>query len=232
MKASTRSPAHDQLRSGTHHLHKLVDSRFDLNTLSSAAAYSAFLLANWPFASIEAALGSARVHQALPDWNKRRRSKALADDLGQFGISPPSVRPLAIAADLGSLLGWSCVLEGSRLGVAMILRAIDRPGQQVGPGTQFLRHGDGEQLWQSYKEALSEIDGDPSAIANACADANLVFAAFCRWEFGEWNTEANVTFSFKMQIKPPGDGQSIWMNSRQYQAKPPRALYCSSIEGC
>src|SRR6478672_8721087 len=91
MKVSTRSRAHDQLRSSTHHLHHLVDSRFDLTSLSSEAAYSAFLLANWPFASIEAALERAGIHDVLPDWDKRRRREALAVDLRHCGISPPRI---------------------------------------------------------------------------------------------------------------------------------------------
>ena len=56
-------------------------SRFDLTSLSSEAAYSAFLLANWPFASIEAALERAGIHALLPDWDKRRRREALAVDV-------------------------------------------------------------------------------------------------------------------------------------------------------
>jgi len=146
--------------------------------MSSATAYSAFLLANWPFASIEAALESAGIHHVLPDWDKRRRRQALADDLRQYGISPPSIGRLEIGFDHGTLLGWSYVLEGSRLGAAMILRAVDRPGEQVARGTHFLRHGAGEHLWQSYKEALSKIDGDPPAISNACAGAALAFHCY------------------------------------------------------
>jgi heme oxygenase len=178
MNASTGSLAHDQLRLSTLHLHKLVDSRFDLTSLSTAEAYSAFLLANWPFASIEAALEGAGIHHVLPDWDKRRRREALASDLKQFGISPPSIRRISIDPDHGTLLGWSYVLEGSRLGASMILRAIDGPSTQVARGTHFLRHGDGEHLWRSFKGALSEIDGDPTAISNACVSAKLAFHCF------------------------------------------------------
>lgn len=178
MTVATRSPAHEQLRSSTHHLHERLDSEFDFNTISNAEGYSAFLLANWPCAAIEAALEMAGIQQVLPDWDQRRRGKVLADDLAQFGISPPQTGPLAINSDFGTLLGWSYVLEGSRLGAAMILRTIDRPGQQVTWATHFLRHGAGEQLWQSYKVALSRIDADPLAISNACDGAALAFGCF------------------------------------------------------
>jgi heme oxygenase (biliverdin-IX-beta and delta-forming) len=146
--------------------------------LSSAAAYSEFLLANWPFASIEVALASAGIHRALPDWNKRRRREALADDLRQFGISPPRVSRLAIDSDHGTLLGWSYVLEASRLGAGVILRAIGGPGRPAAPATDFLRHGEGEHFWRSFRVALSEIDQDPSAIAKACTGAGRAFQCF------------------------------------------------------
>jgi heme oxygenase len=178
MKPSARSPAHDKLRSSTHHLHQLVDNRFDLASISSAAAYSTFLLANWPLATVEVALEGAGIHHVLPDWDKRRRREALAKDLGQLGISPPGIDRLEIDSDQGTLLGWSYVLEGSRLGAGMILQAIGRPGEQVAQGTQFLRHGHGEHFWQSFKATLSEIDADPSAILKACEGAKLAFECF------------------------------------------------------
>jgi heme oxygenase len=150
---------------------------FDVASISSAEMYSIYLLANWPFASIEAALESAGIRQVLPDWDKRRRREALADDLRQHGMSPPGISRLAVDCDRGSPLGWSYVLEGSRLGAGMILRAIDRP-DEVMLGTRFLRHGNREHLWQSFKVALSEIDGDPVAVSNACAGAKLAFQCF------------------------------------------------------
>ncbi len=108
------------------------------------------------------------------------RQEALAGDLKQCGISQPGIDQLAIDSDHGSLLGWSYVLEGSRLGADMILRAIDRPGRQVTQATRFLRHGDGERLGRSYKVALSAIDSDPTAISRACVAAKLAFHCFLK----------------------------------------------------
>jgi heme oxygenase len=175
MKASSRSPAHDQLRSSTHHLHQLIDSHFDLAAISSEVGYPAFLLASWPFAAIEVALEGAGIHGVLPDWDKRRRREALALDLRHCGIEPPCLNRLEIAPDHGTLLGWSYVLEGSRLGASMILQAMNKSSEQPARATHFLHHGDGEYLWQSYKAALSTIDCDPRAISNACEGAKLAF---------------------------------------------------------
>lgn len=184
-EASTSSPAHEQLRSSTHHLHILIDSRFDITSISSPAAYAAFLLANWPLASIEAALESAGIHRILRDWDQRRRRNALADDLGQYGILAPAIGPLSIDSDDGALLGWSYVLEGSRLGAAMILRTM--PGGEIVTGTQFLRHGAGQHLWQSYKATLSGIDRDPSGILKACSAAKLAFEYFLQNSQPAWD---------------------------------------------
>jgi heme oxygenase len=178
MKAPSRSLAHDRLRSSTCDLHHLVDGGFDLTSISDAPGYSVFLLSNWPFASIEVALESAGIHRVLPDWDKRRRREALAMDLSQFGISLPAIGPLEIGSDLGTLLGWSYVIEGSRLGAGMILRAITRHGEQVPQGTRFLRRGADENLWSTFRLALSRIDDDSSATSNACAAAVRAFQYF------------------------------------------------------
>ena len=178
MKVSSRSPAHDRLRSSTRDLHHRVDSGFDLTSLSGTPQYLAFLLSNWPFASIEVALESAGIHHVLPDWDKRRRREALANDLGEFGIPSPAIAPLVIASDLGTLLGWSYVIEGSRLGAGMILRAITRHGEHVARGRLFLRRSADETLWSTFKVALSRIDEDPSATSNACVAAISAFGYF------------------------------------------------------
>jgi heme oxygenase (biliverdin-IX-beta and delta-forming) len=178
MKAPSRSLAHDRLRSSTSDLHSLVENGLDLTSISGTPGYLAFLLSNWPFASIEVALESAGIHHVLLDWDKRRRREALAMDLGQFGIPPPAIGPLEIGSDLGTLLGWSYVIEGSRLGAGMILRAITRNGEQVAHGTLFLHRGADENLWSTFKVALSRIDEDSSAISNACAAAISAFDYF------------------------------------------------------
>src|SRR6186713_423014 len=113
--------AREQLRSSTERLHRLLDSQFDLASLPQPEVYQAFLLAHWPFASIEPALEDAGIAQLLPDWDVRSRRKALQADLRFYGISPPDTVRLEIGSDRGTLFGWSYVLEGSRLGAGMIL---------------------------------------------------------------------------------------------------------------
>jgi heme oxygenase (biliverdin-IX-beta and delta-forming) len=165
----------------TQPLHQALDARLDTSKLSSRPGYVAFLLANWPFASIEPALELAGIHRILPDWEQRRRRGALASDLEHLAVSPP-VRArdqLVIAPDQGTLLGWSYVLEGSRLGALMILQIINRGAtQEMTSATTFLRHGADGHFWRIFRTALSAIDHDSAAILKACAGADAAFQCF------------------------------------------------------
>jgi heme oxygenase len=180
MTKTERGHAHECLRASTCALHKKLDSRFDPGTISSPSEYLRFMLANWPIASIEVALEIAGIHRILPDWNERRRRDALAGDLIQLGVSFPCLRKITIGSDHGTLLGWSYVSEGSRLGAHMILRAAinGHANEQIMSATKFLRHGVGEHLWDSYRATLARIDGDPVAISKACAGAEAAFKCF------------------------------------------------------
>jgi heme oxygenase len=178
-KQMVRGHAHERLRAATHPLHKLLDSRFDLATLSGQAGYSKLLLSNWPVVAIEQALEKAGIRRLLPDWLRRRRRAALVGDLRELGVPLPRLVEIPIAFDDGGLLGWSYVLEGSRLGAQMIAQAIDaRPCEHIMRATRFLRHGTGKHFWDSFKSTLARIDGDAAAISNACAGAEAAFECF------------------------------------------------------
>ncbi len=77
------------------------------------------------------------------------------------------------------MLGWSYVLEGSRLGAALIKRTVETsPDPQVRAATRFLGHGEGRNFWSSFKATLALIDQDDDAIASACAAALQAFERF------------------------------------------------------
>jgi heme oxygenase len=146
--------------------------------MSTEAAYTAFLLASWPSASIEVALERAGIQTVLADWGRRRRRDDLAEDIRQRGVSLPSIDRIEIDPDHGALLGWTYVLEGSRLGAGMILQATKRHGERTERGTRFLHHGAGEHLWRDFKIALAKIDKDPPAMSKASVAARLAFHCF------------------------------------------------------
>ncbi len=178
-RGALRGCAHAGLREDTKALHDRLDARLDVSSLASRLGYVRYLLMNWCCATVEPALSEAGIHRLLPDWELRQRRFALADDLLALGVSPGPPRPCAIEPDAGTLLGWSYVLEGSRLGARLILQIVERSEEtQVRSATRFLRHGEGADLWGTFKTALSRIDHDTGAIDRACRAAKLAFQYF------------------------------------------------------
>jgi heme oxygenase len=174
-----RGHAHEAIRRHTGHVHEALDARLVLSNLAGRAAYIDYLLINWAVVPIEQALERAGIGDVLPDWERRRRSSALVTDLEAFGVPLPSYRALTIGPDVGSMLGWSYVLEGSRLGARVILQIVmTSPEPGITRTTGFLRHGGGERFWESFKVELGKIDGDPTAIVKACNGATTAFQCF------------------------------------------------------
>ena len=100
-------------------------------------------------------------------------------DFKVLGRIRPSVQVPQLADDAGTLLGWSYVLEGSRIGARVVMRAIlTSADQQLADATEFLRHGVGPVFWESFKSVLATIDDQPHAIQNACVGARSAFACY------------------------------------------------------
>jgi heme oxygenase len=170
--------ARRHLQAATAILHDTVERHFAPGRMTRSA-YIQYLTMNRPLASIELALEAAQIRCVLPDWDMRRRRFVLASDLRTMGISTAEARAICISDDLGTLLGWSYVLEGSRLGARVIFKAIASTGDQELIGaTRFLRHGVEMALWTTFTAALSRIDNDPSAIECACKAASAAFNIF------------------------------------------------------
>ena len=115
-RVTPRSPLRDLTRAE----HEAVDRLYSRFDLSQAAGYRAFLAAQASaFLAIEAALDSAGAADFVEDWPERRRSELLKADLAELCIDPPrgEAPPLPSEADL---LGGIYVLEGSRLGGALL----------------------------------------------------------------------------------------------------------------
>jgi heme oxygenase len=179
MQLLMRGRAHECLRSETRSLHEALDVSLPLTDLVTGRGYIRYLSLNAPCATIEKALESAGVYRVLPDWNYRRRRFDLTEDLCALGVALPPSRVFQIANDTATILGWSYVLEGSRLGASLILRKVELSAlAEIHAATRFLRHGLGENYWQSFKIALAQIDSDPEAIAVACEAASAAFECF------------------------------------------------------
>ena len=112
-----RSPLRDLTRAE----HAEVDELFSLFDISKDAGYRAFLSAlSSAHLSIEAALDAAGAASIVDDWSARRRGHLVRADLADLGLEaghPAGPPPLRTDAEM---LGAIYVLEGSRLGGAVL----------------------------------------------------------------------------------------------------------------
>ena len=113
------------LRAATAQDHERVDAAFGDFDLADRADYARFLTAQAAaFLPTEAAIERAGPLAVVPDWPERRRSALLLNDLAALGIAPPEGEALGALESPTEVLGAIYVLEGSRLGGAMLARSI------------------------------------------------------------------------------------------------------------
>lgn len=137
----------DLLRRSTGSAHEAIDAAFGAHDLASPAAYRAFLLAHARALPVaEAAMQALPFGRTLPP-----RTPLLAADLAALDtVMPP---PLAWDVAIDDAFAWGTlyVVEGSRLGGAMLVRQVpaDWPRGYLGAV-----HGPGQ--WRAIRYALDE----------------------------------------------------------------------------
>ncbi len=117
--------AHAFLRAATRAAHNQVDALLSSYNLGDPADYGRFLgIQAAAFLPVEQALDDAGAAAVIPDWSDRRRGAQLREDIADLGIEPPaSIEPPAFST-FDDVLGGAYVLEGSRLGGAMLARSV------------------------------------------------------------------------------------------------------------
>jgi heme oxygenase len=145
LTAAARMPAATHLRTATRAMHDTVDAAFSRFDLTARAGYAHFLRAH---AEATAAVEGVLTEDAtLPRW--RPRLPLLLGDLAAIGVSAPPPLPFALPASAAARLGALYVLEGSRLGGALLERQVF-----AGAPRAFLsaRHEPGE--WRLFLQTL------------------------------------------------------------------------------
>lgn len=160
------------LRGATAEAHQRLDSMFSRFDLTHRQGYRDFLSAQaGAFLVVEAALDQAGVSRILRDWKERQRSAALSQDLRAMSLRPEAVASPTFTTD-AEILGGAYVLEGARLGAAMLVRSVplDLP-------TAFLRHGN-PAAWRAFVSVLDDRLSSPVDLEQAVGAATSVFRAF------------------------------------------------------
>lgn len=161
------------LKGATTEAHERLDrlyGRFDLTTL---AGYGDFLLAHAPaYFAAEAALEAAGLADLAPGWSERRRADALRQDIAGLGLDVPAAAAAPTFANAAQALGGAYVLEGSRLGGAVLIRTV-APGLP----TAFLMPGN-PGAWRAFLTLLEKRLSSNLSLADAISAAQAVFALF------------------------------------------------------
>lgn len=163
------------MRTATASAHVQVDDAFGAFDLNGRDGYRSFLIAQaGPLLSAEAAVDAFDPAALLPDWPDRRRSDLIRADLADLGVEPPRAEPFELDTDAAAL-GVIYVLEGSRLGGAMLARNVpmDLPAR-------FIRCAPEPKRWQALIKVLDRHLVAPDQHAVAADAARAVFDLFWR----------------------------------------------------
>ncbi len=160
------------LKAATAQAHEQLDQLMSTFDLRDRSGYAAFLSAQGRvFPAVEQGLDAGDAATIVPDWPQRRRADHLAADLDALGIE---VEPIADMTFDGpaAVLGALYVLEGSRLGGALLVRSVPDalPKSFLTPGNPA--------AWRSFVTLLDERLSSDADLATATRAAHAVFNAF------------------------------------------------------
>lgn len=163
------------LRSATDAAHARVDHLFSRFDLADPAGYRRFLTAQAAaFLPVESALDRAGAEQVIPDWPQRRRSALIRADLTRLSVTVPEpFGPQPILDDKAPILGAAYVLEGSRLGAALLKRSVPD-----GFPSQFLDARQDAGSWRQFLKLLDQFLVRPIDLQAAAQAAEEVFVRF------------------------------------------------------
>jgi heme oxygenase len=162
------------LRAATADAHDRVDRLFSRLDLARPGDYRLFLQAQASaHLPIEAALDDGGIAALLPDWPERRRAHLLVADLAALGIDIPAPVPPPLLSGPHAMLGAAYVLEGSRLGGAVLKRSLS-PGAPV----SFLNASQMPGAWRKLLERMDHFLYETAALEAAVGAARNVFNCF------------------------------------------------------
>lgn len=162
------------LRAATRGAHDRVDALFSGFDLARPDDYRRFLAAQAAaFLPAEAALDHAGAGRLFPGWSEARRAHLLAADLDDLGMARPDPAAAPAFASPAAVAGAVYVLEGSRLGGALLSRRL-APGL---PG-RFLSAGLPPGGWRAFLARLEQLLGTDVERREAVASAEGMFLLF------------------------------------------------------
>jgi heme oxygenase len=154
----------ERLKHETHALHERLDTSIvGKEPFATCERYAAFVEVQYRFyAAIEPLYRDDRLAALIPGLPQRSRLNAARLDLADLGRDAPAVEALPIAHREG--LGWLYVSEGSTLGAAFLLKAVEAIGLGEEHGARHLAASplDRGRHWRDFKDALNAVALTPA----------------------------------------------------------------------
>ena len=162
------------LRAGTAAEHDRVDRLFSRLNLALEEDYRRFLLAQAAaLLPIEERLDAGGTAELVPDWGSRRRADLLRADLAALGADEPFLIPPPPLQSPAAQLGAVYVLEGSRLGGAVLKRGLSETAPR-----RFLSAPQNKGSWRKLLEILDKCLYRSDRLDAAMIAAKEVFQNF------------------------------------------------------
>jgi heme oxygenase len=159
------------LRVGTAEYHDVVDSLFGRFDLTDRGEYRTFLAGHARvLPAAERALEQAGIARLIPDWAERRRSDLLRADMAALDMPMPPLVSVGTFSSDGALWGAAYVLEGSKLGGALLSKRVSLDF----PSTYLAYQGPKG----SMKAFMDRLDAATVDHEHAIGAARAIFAAF------------------------------------------------------
>jgi heme oxygenase len=167
----------ERLKRETHAQHERLDTGIaGRDPFATRERYAAFVEVQYRFyAAIEPLYRDPALGELLPGLRGRSRLGAARLDLADLGRAVPRVEPLALGRR--EALGWLYVSEGSTLGAAFLLKAVEAIGLGEDCGARHLAaapEGRGRH-WRDFKEALNSVMLTPAEDDQVVSGARAAF---------------------------------------------------------
>ncbi|MBB6125200.1 biliverdin-producing heme oxygenase [Sphingobium subterraneum] len=167
-RTSDASAAH-YLRAVTRVDHDAVDAAFLRFSLQTRDGYRAFLTAHARVLPV----AERRLDPAFLTGDWHGRSEALRADLADLGCAMPTEDALLLPTGEAARWGALYVLEGSRLGGAVLEKQV-----LTGLPTRFLGATHPHGAWRRFLDMLNAADTGPAWRAQAAEGAKALFGAY------------------------------------------------------
>ncbi|KZN47709.1 hypothetical protein N476_23180 [Pseudoalteromonas luteoviolacea H33] len=149
-----------KLRASTSSVHDQLDKKIMAQSpFESKANYGLFLRYQYYLMNYVTVLYSnPQIAQIIPDLQDRDRCEQLIQDFQDLGMTQP--QPLTtlspLDASLFESLGWLYVIEGSKLGAALLAKETEKLGLHSEFGARFLAGSNRGSNWRQFMQGIED----------------------------------------------------------------------------